>query len=128
MQNDLKKMLCFLVILMWGQYNFAQAQSQKSVCDEISKQEFTDFDRILLIKNSVIFVQNDVRSRKTIVIAKLISEAEIIKFVKGSEVQTLEVLSNGNLTSIATEEAVGYVSNQIQHQHYQKDHVLCSEF
>ena len=128
MHNDLKKMLCFLFILMWGQYNFAQAQPQKSVCDEISKQEFTDFDRILLIKNSVIFVQNDVRSRKTIGIAKLVSEAEIIKFVKGSEVQTLEVLSNGNLISIATEEAVGYVSNQIQHKHYQKDHVLCSEF
>ena len=112
---------------MWGQYNFAQAQPQKSVCDEISKQEFTDFDRILLIKDSIIFAQKNVRTRKSIVIAKLVSEAEIIKFAKGSEVQTLEALSNGNLTSIATEEAIGYVSNQIQHRHYQQDQILCSE-
>jgi hypothetical protein len=123
-----RRMFCLLFIFMLAPHNFAQAQPQKNVCDEMSKQGFTDFDRILSIKNSVIFAQKNVRTRKSIVIAKLVSEAEIIKFVKGSEVQTLEVLSNGNLTSIASEEAVGYVSGQIQHQYYQKDGVLCSEF
>ena len=59
--------------------------------------------------------------------AKLVSEAEFIKFVKGSQITHFEILSKDDTSSMTTEGSFGYILRQIKHQQFRGKNILCSE-
>ncbi len=65
----------------------------------IDGKEFRDFNQKKLIENAIIPIQNQMYSRKRLIILKLISKADFIKFVKASKLNSLGKLTKYSLIS-----------------------------
>jgi hypothetical protein len=126
--DQIRKCLGSLVVLLIGQLCFTSFSYAQTICDEIEqKKSFIEFDQIKLIGSSLIFVQDRVENRQSMVSAKLVSEAEFIKFVKGSQITHFEILSKDDTSSMTTEDSFGFILRQIKHQQFRGKNILCSE-
>ena len=125
--DQIRKCLCSLVVLLIGQLCFTSFSYAQTICDEIELKSSIEFDQIKLIGSSLIFIQDRVENRQSMVSAKLVSEAEFIKFVKGSQITHFEILSKDDTSSMTTEDSFGFILRQIKHQQFRGKNILCSE-
>ena len=114
-----------MISALFGAVSFGFADT---VCHEENEQATKDFNQIKLVDGSLIFVQDNVTNRQSILSARLIAEAAIVKFVEGSEITHLEMLTNNERLFLTTEYAVGFISDQVKHHKFEGMEILCSEF